>query len=77
MRTALLDSLNRFLDTLGNTLQRLAPAAKSETIRAVSHGVSSCFVNLDSLTPLSPPSQWRQDLKQAALLLVGTLETPA
>lgn len=75
MRAALLDSLKRFLDVLVRTLQRLAPKAEPETIRAVAHGISSSFVNLDSLAPLSPPTEWQQDLKHAALLLVGTLET--
>lgn len=75
MREALLDSLKRFLDVLISTLHRLSPAAKPETIRAVAHGISSSFVNLDSLTPLSPPPEWQQDLKHAALLLVGTLES--
>ena len=74
MRAALLDSLKRFLDVLISALQRLAPEANPEIIRAVAQGVSSSFVTLDSLTPLSPPAEWRQDLKQSALLLVGTLE---
>lgn len=75
MRAVLLDSLKRFLDVLVSNLHRLATEAKPETIRAIAQGISSSFVNLDSLTPLSPPEEWRRDLKHAALLLVGTLGT--
>ena len=75
MRAALMDSLERFLNVLTATLVRIAPAADATQIRAVAQGISSNFVNLDSLSPLSPPPEWRQELKQAALLLAGTLET--
>lgn len=74
MRAALLDSLQQFLDVLSAALHRIAPAADPARVRAVAQGISSSFVTLDSLSPLNPPAGWRQELKQAALLLAGTLE---
>ena len=74
MRTALLSSLERFLGVLTATLARLAPGADAARVRAVAQGISSSFVMLDSLSPLSPPPGWRQELQQAALLLARTLE---
>ncbi len=69
MRAALLDSLKRFLDVLVRTLQRLAPEAGPETIRAVAHGISSSFVTLDSLAPLSPPAGLPDIVYPASALL--------
>ncbi|UWQ89567.1 TetR/AcrR family transcriptional regulator [Rhodobacteraceae bacterium M382] len=77
MRADLLDSLDRFLKVLSDTLNRIVPKADPARVRAVAQGISSSFVTLDSLSPLSPPAEWHQDLKQAALLLARTLEGPA
>lgn len=77
MRADLLDSLEQFLKVLSDTLHRIVPAAAPAKTRAVAQGISSCFVTLDSLSPLSPPAEWRRELKQAALLLARTLEVPA
>lgn len=74
---ALLDSLDQFLIALTDTLQRLAPDAASDTLRAVAQGLSSAFVTLDSLSPLSPPPNWRAELKLSALLLTRCLEDAA
>ncbi|WP_158524839.1 TetR/AcrR family transcriptional regulator [Phaeobacter piscinae] len=77
MRADLLDSLERFLTVLSDTLNRIVPGANPARVRAVAQGISSSFVTLDSLSPLSPPAGWRQELKQAALLLARTLEGSA
>ena len=77
MRADLLDSLERFLKVLSDTLNRIVPGTDPVRVRAVAQGISSSFVTLDSLSPLSPPAEWRQELKQAALLLARTLEAPA
>ena len=76
MRADLLDSLERFLKVLSDTLNRIVPGADPTRARAVAQGISSSFVTLDSLSPLSPPAEWRQELKQAALFLARNLEVP-
>lgn len=75
MQADLLDSFEHFLDILCSALHRLAPTHEPQAIRAIAKGLAASFVTLDTLAPLSPPSEWPHEFKHAALLLVGTLRT--
>jgi AcrR family transcriptional regulator len=77
MRQPLVDSLAQFLDVIELVLRRAYPDVSAIRIRAVAQGISATYVNLDSLTPLNPPEAWREELKQAALILASSLEARA
>ncbi|UWR08730.1 TetR/AcrR family transcriptional regulator [Ruegeria sp. B32] len=66
-----------FLAVIEGNLARAYPSAPPERIRAVAHGVTACAQNIDALVPISPPAQWRDDLKAAALALLASLESDA
>ncbi|MCG7519947.1 TetR/AcrR family transcriptional regulator [Ruegeria sp. Ofav3-42] len=70
----LLAVLSRFLLVIEKTLRRVSPNASAEKVRAVAQGISTVFLSLDSLAALDAPSDWRLELKQAALLLTETLD---
>ncbi|WP_299428705.1 TetR/AcrR family transcriptional regulator [uncultured Shimia sp.] len=73
-RDALLNSLERFLQALTRTFQRLSPNRSMEKTRAVAQGVMAILVNLDSLSILSPPQAWRNELRDGAAILLASLE---
>lgn len=75
MRETLLQSLERFLNVIENALRRVAPQADAALLRAVTQGIASPYINLDAMTTLNPPAQWRDELKHAALILASCLET--
>lgn len=74
MREPLLECITQFLDVIDATLRRVAPTADAATVRAVAHGISAAYSNLDAMTPLTPPKEWSADIKQAAHLLTSQLE---
>ena len=74
MRDPLLASLERFLMVIERALVRAVPGAPQAQVRAVAQGIAAAHVNLDALSPMNPPAQWRADLKQAALILALHLE---
>lgn len=74
MRAPLLDSLSRFLEVIERALHRVAPNADSKQVRAVTQGLAAPFVNLDAMSPLNPPPEWRIEMKQAAEILAASLE---
>lgn len=74
MRAPLLDSLQRFLTVIEIAAKRSHPACSPDTIRAVAHGISAAYVNLDALTPLNPPADWQDAAKTAAILLANSLK---
>lgn len=74
MRAPLLDSLARFLDVIATALARMAPNADHTLVRAITQGIAAPYINLDAMAPLKPPTEWRNELKQAALILAGNLE---
>lgn len=74
MRHPLVESLEHFLGVIEVVLRRAAPSASATRVRVVSQGIAATYVNLDSLTPLSPPDAWCQELKQAAMILAASLE---
>jgi AcrR family transcriptional regulator len=73
LRAPLLDSQARFLGLLQKALQRLYPHANADDLRAVSQGLVALFGSYDALTPLQPPTQWGEDMKQAAHMLMRGL----
>ncbi len=73
-RDSLLNSLERFLQALTRTFQRLSPNSSTEKARAVAQGVMAILVNLDSLSILSPPQAWRKELRDGATTLLASLE---
>lgn len=75
IRQPLLDSLTHFFDMIDIVLMRSAPGAPIAQVRAVTQGIAATFVNLDALSPLKPPAEWREDLRQAAMILAASLET--
>ncbi|WP_424941231.1 TetR/AcrR family transcriptional regulator [Aliiroseovarius sp. S253] len=75
-RAPLLASLERFIAVIERSLARMSPESDRGTIRAAAQGITSSYVNLDAMTPLQPPAVWRDELKQAALILAASLETP-
>ena len=75
MRAPLLDSLVRYLEVIQDVLRRAAPDAQPARIGAVAQGVSALAVHAEALSPLEPPPDWRDEQKDAALLLISTLET--
>lgn len=74
MRAPLLDSLQRFLLVIEAAAQRSHPTCSPDTIRAVAHGISATYVNLDALAPLNPPTDWQAAAKTAAVLLANSLK---
>ncbi|MGI9391570.1 MAG: TetR/AcrR family transcriptional regulator [Boseongicola sp.] len=74
MRTPLLESLARFLSVIETTAKRSNPTRSPNEIRAVAHGISAAYVNLDALTPLNPPADWHAAAKAAAILLANSLK---
>ena len=73
-RRPMLDSYFRFLDVIAATLRRLSPDASDNRVRAAAQGIASALVNLDAMSPLAPPAEWRDELKRAALILAASLE---
>lgn len=76
MRAPLLESLQRFLSVIEEAAKRSHPNQSTDTIRAVAHGISAAYVNLDALTPLNPPAEWHIAAKTAAILLANSLKDP-
>ena len=74
MRQPLVDSLEDFFEVIEVVLKRTSFNVSTAHIRVVTQGVAAAYVNLDSLTPLNPPDAWREELKQAALILIASLE---
>lgn len=74
MRAPLLDSLQRFLTVIEIAANRSHPSSSPDMIRAVAHGISAAYVNLDALTPLNPPTDWQAAAKTAAVLLANSLK---
>jgi AcrR family transcriptional regulator len=75
-RAPLLASLENFIAVIERALSRLSPRADVASVRAAAQGITSSYVNLDAMTPLKPPAAWRDELKQAAMILAVSLETP-
>ncbi|MCA0858814.1 TetR family transcriptional regulator [Phaeobacter italicus] len=75
MRAPLLGSLSRFLEVISKALSRTAPAAGAGRVRAVAQGIAAPLVNLDAMSPLNPPAEWREDAVSAAKILAASLET--
>lgn len=74
MRAPLLESLQRFLSVIEAAAKQSHPTLSPATIRAVAHGISAAYVNLDALAPLNPPADWHAAAKTAAILLANSLE---
>lgn len=74
MRAPLLQSLQQFLSVIETAAQRSHPTRSPDSIRAVAHGISAAYVNLDALTPLNPPADWHVAAKTAAVLLANSLK---
>ncbi len=74
MRAPLLESLQRFLSVIEGAAKRSHPNHSPDTIRAVAHGISATYVNLDALSPLNPPADWHAAAKTAATLLASSLK---
>ncbi|WP_037311443.1 TetR/AcrR family transcriptional regulator [Ruegeria halocynthiae] len=74
LRQGLMDSLTDFYDVVEEILRRAAPMAPDAKIRAVTQGISAIFVNLDALSTLDPPDDWRAELKLAATLMASVLK---
>jgi AcrR family transcriptional regulator len=77
LQAQLLGSLERFLDVIEAALARMCPGADPASVRAAAQGISSAYVNLDAMSPLSPPSEWRAELRQAAEMLAASLDGSA
>ena len=73
-RAPLLESLKSFLDVIERALLRMAPKADRALVRAITQGIAAPYINLDAMTPLDPPAEWRIELKQAAMGLAASLE---
>ncbi|NOR32117.1 MAG: hypothetical protein GQ539_13615 [Sulfitobacter sp.] len=76
MRAPLLDSLQSFLTVIETAAKRSHPTCAPDKIRAVAHGISAAYVNLDALSPLNPPADWQAAAKTAATLLASSLKEP-
>lgn len=76
MREPLLESLQRFLSVIEMAAQRSHRTASPDAIRAVAHGISAAYVNLDALAPLDPPTDWHVAAKTSATLLAKSLKEP-
>ncbi len=74
MRGALLGAFGDFVDVVEQALGQTAPNSNPQVRRAVALGVASSVSNLDAMSPLSPPEDWRKDLRRAAILLTTSLE---
>ncbi len=74
MRAPLLQSLQQFLSVIETAAQRSHPTRSPDDIRAVAHGISAAYVNLDALAPLTPPADWHAAAKTAAILLANALK---
>ncbi|QIE44598.1 TetR family transcriptional regulator [Pseudohalocynthiibacter aestuariivivens] len=74
MRSPLLDSLQSFLTVIEAAAKRSHPTSPPGKIRAVVHGISAGYVNLDALSPLKPPADWHTAAKTAAILLADSLD---
>lgn len=73
-RKPLLGSLENFLCVIEANLTRMKPKANAERLRTVTQGIASSYINLDAMAPLNPPDAWREELKQAAVILALSLE---
>ncbi|MEP0452222.1 TetR/AcrR family transcriptional regulator [Roseibium sp.] len=76
MREPLLNSLQSFLMVIETAAKRSHPTCSPDKIRAVAHGISAAYVNLDALSPLNPPADWQAAAKTAATLLASSLKEP-
>jgi AcrR family transcriptional regulator len=74
MRAPLLESLQSFLSVIEIAAKESHPTRSPGSIRAVAHGISAAYVNLDALAPLDPPADWQAAAKTAAILLANSLK---
>ncbi len=74
MRAALLDSLSTFEAILRKELELAYPQAANKQHAAVAQALMALYFNLDSLSPLQPPQQWRESSRHAAELLITLLK---
>ena len=77
MRTALLHSLTSFEAILHKEVTLAYPQAHKTQAAAVSQALMALYFNLDSLSPLQPPQQWRDSSRYAAELLIKQLQAGA
>lgn len=74
LRDPLMRCLTGYLDVIEAALRRYAPHAPEARVRSVTQGIAAAAVNLESLSPLDPPGEWRDELRGAAQLLIASLE---
>ena len=77
MRTVLLASLTAFEKMLRTELAGACPDADQQQLAAVSQALMALYFNLDALSPLQPPQQWRDSSREAADMLINLLEKGA
>ena len=74
MRKALLDSLIAFETLLRDEIKTAHPRADKTQVTAVSQALMALYFNLDALSPLQPPQQWRESSRHAAEMLIQQLK---
>ncbi|AEV36937.1 transcriptional regulatory protein [Pseudovibrio sp. FO-BEG1] len=74
---ALLKWVGDFTAVIVEAIKRDFPEVETEAAETVAHGIVAIYFNVDSLAPLKPPHEWRRYAKNAALLLLRSLETNA
>lgn len=69
-REVLLGTYSAFLELVSRCLRNSLPDASAEDIAALAQGLAALSANLDSMTPLAPPGEWRIAARRAAFLLL-------
>ena len=75
MRKALLGSLSNFEQFLSVEVAAAYPEAGERKIAAVAQSLMALSFNLDSLSPLQPPQRWRLASRDAAMILIASLDS--
>ncbi len=71
---ALLKWVEDFMLVIAEAIERDFPEVEEEAARTVAHGIVAVYFNMDSLAPLNPPPEWKRYAKNAALLMLRSLE---
>lgn len=73
-RDVLLNAIQRFIDAIDQELAQSLPSADTGHRKTTAHAIANLHFSVDGLSPLKPPTEWRDHARSAADILIKCLE---
>lgn len=73
-RDVLLQAIKRFIDAIDQEIAKSHPTADAGHRKTTAHAIANLHFSVDGLSPLNPPTEWRDHARSAADILIRSLE---